>query len=453
MYLYKNKRIGKNTRMTMRIHVKKNPAQEDSSAAILRLRCKEFIIGYTFCHVNPECWDKESRGFRSGFFDHDGKPISEWEEKLDEIYRALDTFLSSLPRSQRITKDAVNQIVLPIFGREVPEPVISADYLAYITERGRSRRWKERTIKKEMHSRRLFVDYVGSRQYQDITVSFMESFALSISDKIHKDTLRKIISMVGSFLEWAREHGRPVPEGRYVYRFNRVYSPIIYLSKNELRKIAAYSIPPSGTVVRLRDMHGRPYKKVVEGSGSMGIARDLLLFSCFTGLRWSEVQFLTSDYIRDDTLNFITPKTDTPRVVDLNRFARAIIDKYRPGTSDGHVFPRLSNQKVNKRLHDLAELCGINEPITIISLNDGEKTEKSKPKYKYISSHTGRRSFVCHALLAGLTPEMVTLWTGHSSVDEMRPYIAAAGEAQRKNMVVMYDSIFENDENKTKNAD
>ena len=73
---------------------------------------------------------------------------------------------------------------------------------------------------------------------------------------------------------------------------------------------------------------------------------------------------------------------------------------------------------------------------------NGEKQETLRPKYEYITSHTGRRTFVCQALLAGIPPEMVTQWTGHASVEDMRPYIAAASDAGRDGMKKMYDATF-----------
>ncbi len=414
---------------------------------IFRVRSSSFCFNTTLTLIETKAWDPKTKDFKLDETTLDGKPISEIENKLNSIHLQLKNYLNSLSSSAAIDEVHIKEIVRKALSRKHSGRTVSADYLSYIVERSKSKHWADSTSRREMYVRKLFLDYIGSYSYPDFDAAFMESFTNHLLKTLSEENTKKLISSVGSFLKWAREHGKNVPDEHYVYRYTRAAAPVVYLSKSELCDIIQCQIPPSGSTVKLFDMHRRRYEKKICGSDGLSLVRDIFLFLCLTGLRWAEAQLMKDDNIRDGKLSFITPKTGTPRSITINCFAQAIIDKYKdiPGRN-GYLFPRLSNQKANSHLHDLAEICGINEPVTRIELKDGQKIEKITPKYKYITTHIGRKTFVCHALLAGISPELVTLWTGHASVDDMKPYIAASGEAQQQSMESMYyNTIIKNE--------
>ena len=58
-----------------------------------------------------------------------------------------------------------------------------------------------------------------------------------------------------------------------------------------------------------------------------------------------------------------------------------------------YVFPRITNSKGNELIHALCELCEINTPITKTYYKGGERIEDTRPKYAFVGTHTGRRTF------------------------------------------------------------
>lgn len=48
-----------------------------------------------------------------------------------------------------------------------------------------------------------------------------------------------------------------------------------------------------------------------------------------------------------------------------------------------------------------------------------------------VGTHSGRRSFICNALMLGIAPNVVMKWTGHSDYKSMQPYIDIADEAKK----------------------
>jgi integrase len=102
------------------------------------------------------------------------------------------------------------------------------------------------------------------------------------------------------------------------------------------------------------------------------VVRDIFLFSCYTGLSYSDVEKLTSSAIStgiDGKKWIFTTRTkaDTLTRVPLLPPALAILDRYAKSTASinsGKLLPILSNQRMNSYLKELADICGIKKELT-----------------------------------------------------------------------------------------
>ena len=56
------------------------------------------------------------------------------------------------------------------------------------------------------------------------------------------------------------------------------------------------------------------------------------------------------------------------------------------------------------------------------------------PKYALLSTHAGRRTFICNALALGIPAQVVMKWTGHSDYKAMKPYIDIADDIKANAM-------------------
>jgi integrase len=102
------------------------------------------------------------------------------------------------------------------------------------------------------------------------------------------------------------------------------------------------------------------------------MVRDIFIFSCYTGLAYSDVEKLTrsdiSTGIDGEKWIFTTrTKTDTPTRVPLLPAALEILKQYTDDSrveNAGKCLPVFSNQRVNSCLREIAELCGIPKELT-----------------------------------------------------------------------------------------
>lgn len=198
-------------------------------------------------------------------------------------------------------------------------------------------------------------------------------------------------------------------------KLKKTQNRVVFLNKQELEKLKEYVAP--------------------EDRKNLERVRDVFLFQCCTGLRYSDVFNLRRCDVHEDHIDVTTVKTNDTLRIELNEESRAILDRYAGMTFENDkALPVISNQKMNDSLHELCRLAGINEMVRKTYFRGKERIDEVKPKWELIGTHTGRRTFICHALSMGIPPEIVMKWTGHSDYKAMKPYIDVVDEIKAESM-------------------
>ena len=239
------------------------------------------------------------------------------------------------------------------------------------------------------------------------------------------------------FLDWATRKGYNTNTAyqRFKPKFKTTDKTIVFLDWDELMRLYKFKVPKTGKKVKLTTYDGIEYEKTVGLSSALDRVRDMFCFCCFTSLRYSDMRNLKRSDIVDGVINLTTVKTHDKIAIELNDYSKAILDKYEGMVFPGDTaLPVISNQKMNDYLKELAELAGLNAPVTQIYYKNGERIEETKPKYSVIGTHSGRRTFICNALSMGIPADIVMKWTGHSDYAAMKPYIDIAQSEKSKAM-------------------
>ncbi len=159
----------------------------------------------------------------------------------------------------------------------------------------------------------------------------------------HLERLRKIVNMAIRF-EWITKD----PFAAFKPRFNKVERG--YLTESELQK--------------LEDIEFK--------SDRLSYVKDLFVFSCYTGLAYIDTMQLTPDNIhigidREYWIYTKRKKTDTTVKIPLLPKALEKVEKYKtnPGSiSGGTISPKISNQKANDYLKEIADLASVDKNLT-----------------------------------------------------------------------------------------
>ena len=248
-------------------------------------------------------------------------------------------------------------------------------------------------------------------KFKDLTLEELSNILSFFSKnlKLRNTITKKYIENIKWFLRYAVKKG--YTENKLFEDFHPklkiAKKKLIFLTESEILQIKDCVIPES-----------KLYLERV---------RDVLLFLCYSGLRHSDVFKLKKSDIKNGKFDVTTLKTNDSLVIELNKTSQEIIDKYKdiPFKND-KALPVISNQNMNEYLKELGELAEINESITETFFIGNERYDETKPKYELLSSHVGRRSFVCLCIAKGIGIQIIMKWTGHSDYKSMKPYIEVA---------------------------
>ena len=148
--------------------------------------------------------------------------------------------------------------------------------------------------------------------------------------------------------------------------------------------------------------------------------RDIFVFQCLIGCRYSDLQKLTSGNLTNRggivAVEYIPKKTKgkNPTVVSvpLNSRAMALVEKYKDKDAKGRLFPFISSQKYNYTIKDILEKCEINRKVQVINSKTGDTEYRLLSEVA--SSHMARRTFIGNLYKKVKDPNLIGSMSGHA---------------------------------------
>ena len=137
------------------------------------------------------------------------------------------------------------------------------------------------------------------------------------------------------------------------------------------------------------------------------LIRDMFLFSCYTGMSFSDICELTEDKLSvaaDGTvwIKNKREKTGVEYEIPLMELPLQIIERYRGIASNGHLLPMYNNRETNIHLKRIAKACGIEKRVTF---------------------HVGRHTYASEVTLSqGVPIETVSKMLGHTQITTTQIY-------------------------------
>ena len=157
---------------------------------------------------------------------------------------------------------------------------------------------------------------------------------------------------------------------------------------------------------------------------SLQMTKDIFVFGCTVGLRYSDLMRLKKTNIRHlpegASLALETRKTGVTVQVPLPDYAIAIAEKYKRKAGK-YVLPRLANSNFNLNIKNLIQKAGWDYPLPKYRHRQGEPVEIKDRKgegwrfYNHITAHTMRRTAITTFLLMGVDETSVRHISGHAA--------------------------------------
>ncbi|GGE31656.1 tyrosine-type recombinase/integrase [Psychroflexus planctonicus] len=169
--------------------------------------------------------------------------------------------------------------------------------------------------------------------------------------------------------------------------------------------------------------------------------RDVFLVGCYTGLRVGDLtKFLKNPktHKKGDKyyIKLNQNKTGNEVYVPINSNIEKVLNK-----RNGKFPDYIHQNKLNAIIKSIAKRAKITTDYTLEKTLGNEKVSITKPKYKFVSSHTARRSFCTNAYNAGVPPHLIMVISGHKSEKVFDNYIKA--DSLRKAMQAADYSYFQ----------
>ena len=148
---------------------------------------------------------------------------------------------------------------------------------------------------------------IHALNFENINMTFHDDLlAYFLSNNYLNSTISKYIKVLKTFMKWANERG---------YHTNMIYNRFkLFKEDTEKIKISAEIIEK----FRMTDFEDE-YKNIV---------KDLFILSCYTGLRFSDIQSMKEDNVSSDFLKIHIKKTREVLEIPLLDVPKKIIERH-----------------------------------------------------------------------------------------------------------------------------
>lgn len=344
------------------------------------------------------------------------KKLLEYEEKAERVFAGFGDTLVSV----KDFKKAYNVLLGKGSIDDVPQQNSSIFplYDIYCLAAAQINSWTRTTIKNHNTFKSNLLHFNSELTTEDLTLKTMYDMqAWYVERGYFNSTIRKQITILKTFMEWLAEQGYYTGDAhkQFKMRFKGVgeLRVVVYLTWHELIKLYEMQLPTK----------------------SQDVTRDVFCFCCFTSLRYSDVAKLQKSDVRENEIEVVTEKTNALLSIDLNKYSKAILDKYKHIPLPNNLaLPVPVMQVMNRALKQIGKVAGFDTPIRKVHYSGNKRIEVVKPKYEYMTTHCGRRTFIVNSLYLGIPAEVVMKWTGHADYESMKPYVAIVDKLKAREM-------------------
>ena len=263
-----------------------------------------------------------------------------------------------------------------------------------------------RTLKNSLTMMKNYIEVkkLKTLYFDDINRQFYNDFVMFLNkNKYSKNYIGTIIQKIKTVMGYAYEEGKHTNleyKKNYFAKMTEVVN-YPYLDLTELKQIEQLEIHQE----------------------EMSFSRDIFLIGCNTGLRIGDLlSFIKNPkLIKNGERDFIQikqGKTDNPVVIPINSTIVNIMAKYNGGFP-----PYLHQNIINQNLKLVCKRAKIDTPYEYSRTEGGKSVTHSNPKFKFISTHTARRSFCTNAYYSGMQVQDIMAISGHKTEKVFYNYI------------------------------
>ena len=229
-------------------------------------------------------------------------------------------------------------------------------------------------------------------EFSDLTKPNLMRIKDYLASRVSPNTVVLYCSVIKALMNLYSDEGVFKCKGfSQVLKHKRVPSMNVYLNEEEIHKIEMY-------------------KPKNRGENDVKIK---FLIEAYTGARLSDVEKMSAQDIRDGYLTYISKKTSIVTKIPVHKNLERLLEAKRGKGTSRSVYSRI--------IKDICKKCGIDEEISIFY----HGKQQVEPKWKFIGSHTARRSFATNLALRNVPIQVISKMMGHTDTKMTEKYIIA----------------------------
>lgn len=384
------------------------------------------ISYFTGHRIESNKWSQEKQRVKRNVIG--SSDINDFLDKLQSV--AKEAVSQSRLTSKPLSKEALKQKLDSIAKKTTTDKQFFDIFSEFISSESRLKAWTAGTLtklntirtqmkafeeakRKQNKSYRLDFDGVNERLLEELIEFWQTDYNLRNS------TIQVYVKLLRWFFKWSVNKGYLTEELKaFKIKLKQANQKVIFLDMDEI-----------GQIFKVEIESGKEY---------LERTRDIFIFQCLTGLRFSDLHNLKASDISGDAIHVNIIKTGETIEIELNDTTRKILTKYHAHqTATGKALPVPVNQVYNRFLKELAKLAGLNDKITLVHYKGSQRIEETFVKWQLITSHTARRSFITNGLTLGIASEVIRSWTGHQSERSFKGYYEIVKNRKRSDIEKM----------------
>lgn len=410
---------------------------------------RKYVLFRTDVYVLLRNWNSKAGRVRKSFNYEKSNIILENAEK--ELHTLiLDLRINNIEPTLLKVRDEYykvkNHFQQDISGpKKISEAKFLTDFQEFIYDREHKKQVGVGTINGYKTTLNKLTEFKKNKSYflhyDTINEDFYFDFVnyLRYDEQLLDNSLDKHIKNVKLFMNYSFEKNRHTNQYYRTFKRTKNKTQFVALNRDELIKLAYKYKPEPGS---LKDR-----------------VRDTFIFGCSTGLRFSDLTELKrGNFVigRDNITNKILDnatstyiklminKTQDYLKLPVSNFIFDLIKKYDIENNE-ITFLKHNNQVFNRTIKEICKEAGITEAITISKRKGRENIDYDEQKYKFISSHTMRRTFI--TTMSGATEiTNVQAVSGHKDIKVLTDYIKRNDKELNSIKVNLNDIFYDKDE-------
>ncbi|NQZ76309.1 MAG: phage integrase SAM-like domain-containing protein [Ekhidna sp.] len=325
--------------------------------------------------------------------------LEDSEPYADEVKRKY----SQKEEVKESIEELNNALIIPLFS-------------AFIDNSSKSRTTTQSYKTCRHHLKSFEIAYKRKLKVKDMTIEFYKKYLNFLSREyvnalgdrgLQDSTSGASVKNLKVLLRHLKRSGYPIPAEISELKVNKVTPPIIYLIENEVRALVDLDL---------------------ENNKRLEKVRDLFVFNCYCGLRYSDLSRLSPYHFKDDELCLRTHKNMSDVEIPLMPLPLQIAKKYN------FLLPKISEQKFNTYLKEVGKLAELTDMVEQVSIKSGNKEFTMVSKWSVLSSHIAIKTFITLCGEKGVSPKTVSEITGKSVSIIIKHYYGTSKSTIRNEM-------------------